>query len=184
MYREIFTIFRKLLKYCGTTIPYPMWNHLTKLYYKVEKFTKKCGTNISIHTKYYGKPSGTIAVPLVNVEPFSPYSSHMWNHFPNSYLILWKTKWNQFGSTLCLMQYHHNVEPKLFHNFPSSDTTLYNHALQCSMTFWAGKIVEPIWFHIVAIQCSITRMWNQNGSTIFPAQKVILHYIATLYSVV
>ena len=88
-----------MLKCCGTTIPYPMWNHLTKLYYKVEKFTKKCGTIISIHTKYYGKPSGTIAVPLVNVEPFSPYSSHKWNHFPNSYLILWKTKWNHHGST-------------------------------------------------------------------------------------
>ena len=25
-------------------------------------------------------------------------------------------------------------------------------------------------------------MWNQIGSTIFPTQKVILHYIATLYS--
>ena len=140
-----------------------MWNHLTKLYYKVEKFTKKCGTIISIHTKYYGKPSGTIAVPLVNVEPSSPYSSHMWNHFPNSYLILWKTKWNHHGST-CGTTMVPLVEP--------------------FSLFWAGKIVEPIWFHILTMQRSITRMWNQNGSTIFPAQKVILHYIATLYSVV
>ena len=105
-----FRKFRKLLKYCGTTIPYPMWNHLTKLYYKVEKFTKKCGTIISIHTKYYGKPSGTIAVPLVNVEPSSPYSSHMWNHFPNSYLIQWLTKWNQSGST-CGANVVPHVEP-------------------------------------------------------------------------
>ena len=109
---------RKLLKYCGTTIPYPMWNHFPNLYYKVEIFAKKCGTIITIHTKYYGKPSGTIMVPLVNVEPFSKF-------------IL---------------------------------NSLMNQ-------------VEPKWFY----------MWNQCGSTcgtIFPTQKVILHCIAPLYSVV
>ena len=44
--------------------------------------------------------------------------------------------------------------------------------------------VEPIWFHILSISCSIAILWNQNGSTIFPAQKVILHYRELLYSVV
>ena len=50
--------------------------------------------------------------------------------------------------------------------------------------FWAGKIVEPFWFHILVILRCIVKMWNHIGSTIFPAQKVILHYREWLYSVV
>ena len=64
-----------------------------------------------------------------------------------------------------------------FHNFPSpeSHTTLQRVAIQCSITFWAGKIVEPFWFHILVILHCIATMWNHIGSTIFPAQGKWFH---------
>merc|ERR1712079_911970 len=80
-----------------------LWNHRWPS--NVESFSQiaqKCGTITKIHTKYYGKPSGTIVVLLVNVESFSQnieIGSNLWNQFPNTYLILWRTKWNQCDST-------------------------------------------------------------------------------------
>ena len=98
-----------------------MWNHFPNLYYKVEIFAKKCGTIITKHTKYYGKPSGTIVVPLVNVEPFSPkyrdwfqyvepFSQFIPNSMKNQVEPMWFHMWNHFL-------------------YPESDTTLYSQSI-------------------------------------------------------
>ena len=76
--------------------------------------------------------------------------SNLWNHFPNSYLILWKTKWNHHGSTCG------TIFP--FLGWENCGTILVPHSGDTTLdTMW--NQIGSTWFSI-----ELSMNW-ENGST-------------------